>query len=60
MTVTKLWDHQIVNGYIVTVFSGLLTNEGEGQKGRLPKICHTYPKMMKLGTVIPKEDLKSI
>ena len=19
----------------------------------LPKICHTYPKMMKLGTVIP-------
>ena len=24
-----------------------------GQKGLLPKICHTYPTMMKLGTVIP-------
>ena len=23
------------------------------QKAPLPKICHTYPKMMKLGTVIP-------
>ena len=28
--------------------SGLLT-DGRG----LPKICHTYPTMMKLGTVIP-------
>ena len=26
---------------------------GGGQKGPLPKICHTYPAMMKLGTVIP-------
>ena len=26
---------------------------GGGQKGPLPKICHTYPTMMKLGTVIP-------
>ena len=24
-----------------------------GQKDPLPKICHTYPTMMKLGTVIP-------
>ena len=24
-----------------------------GQKGPLPKICHAYPTMMKLGTVIP-------
>ena len=24
-----------------------------GQKGPLPKICHTYSTMMKLGTVIP-------
>ena len=24
-----------------------------GQKGHLPKICHTYPTMIKLGTVIP-------
>ena len=26
---------------------------GGGQKGPLPKICHTYPTMMKLGTIIP-------
>ena len=27
---------------------------GDGAKGSpLPKICHTYPAMMKLGTVIP-------
>ena len=26
---------------------------GGGKKGHLPKICHTYPAMMKLGTVIP-------
>ena len=27
---------------------------GGGQKGHsLPKICHTYPTMIKLGTVIP-------
>ena len=25
----------------------------EWQKTPLPKICHTYPTMMKLGTVIP-------
>ena len=24
-----------------------------GQKGPLPKICHTYPTVMKLGTIIP-------
>ena len=24
-----------------------------GKKAPLPKICHTYPTMMKLGTVIP-------
>ena len=24
-----------------------------GQKGPHPKTCHTYPTMMKLGTVIP-------
>ena len=33
---------------------GLLTDGREGQKGPpLPKIYHTYPIMMKLGTVIP-------
>ena len=26
--------------------------KGEGQKDPLPKICHTYPTMMKLCTVI--------
>ena len=27
---------------------------GGGQKGSpLPKICHTYPTMMEIGTVIP-------
>ena len=26
---------------------------GEGKKVSLLKICHTYPTMMKLGTVIP-------
>ena len=31
---------------------------GGGKKSPLPKICHTYPAMMKLGTVIPKEDQK--
>ena len=24
-----------------------------GKKPRVPKICHTYPTTMKLGTVIP-------
>ena len=26
---------------------------GWGKKTRLPKICHTYPTLMKLGRVIP-------
>ena len=26
---------------------------GGGQQGPFPKICHTYPTMMKLGTVLP-------
>ena len=25
----------------------------EGKRGPLPKICHIYPAMMKLGVVIP-------
>ena len=33
-------------------FLGLLMNGG-GKKSPLPKICQTYPAMMKLGTVIP-------
>ena len=45
---------------------GLLTDArvggwGGGQKGPLPKICHTYPTMMKLGSyTLPKEDPKNI
>ena len=39
-------------GSDINPISGLLTDEG-GQKGPLPEICHTYPTMMKLGTVIP-------
>ena len=27
--------------------------DGGGRKTPLPKICHTYPTKMKLGTVIP-------
>ena len=27
--------------------------EGVAKRPSLPKICHTYPTMMKLGTVIP-------
>ena len=35
-------------------FFGAAHGWGEGQKGpTLPKICHTYPTKMKLGTVIP-------
>ena len=33
--------------------SGLLTVGGGPKRPPLPKICHTYPTMMKLGTVIP-------
>ena len=37
------------------IFSGLLTDVGgrEGGKAPLPKICHTYSTMIKLGTAIP-------
>ena len=34
-------------------YSGELSWMRGEQKGPLPKICHTYPTMMKLGTVIP-------
>ena len=35
---------------------------GQGQKAPPlnAKICHTYSAMMKLGTVIPKEDSKYV
>ena len=35
-------------------FFGAAHGWGRGQKGPpVPKICHTYPTMMKLDTVIP-------
>ena len=34
-------------------FFGAVHGWGVGKKVPLPKICHTYPIMMKLGTVIP-------
>ena len=37
----------------MSAFSGLLTDEGVGQKGPLPKIFHTYSTLKKYGTVIP-------
>ena len=34
---------------------------GGGKKVPLPKICHTYPTLMKLGSyTLPKEDPKNI
>ena len=33
-------------------FFGAAHGYGGGQKGPFPKVCHTYPTMMKLGTVI--------
>ena len=34
-------------------FQGCSRMGGGGQKRPQPKICHTYPAHMKLGTVIP-------
>ena len=34
-------------------FLGLFTDEAGPKRPPLPKICHTYPTMMKPGTVIP-------
>ena len=34
-------------------FRGFSRMRGGGKKAPLPKICHIYPTMMKLGTVIP-------
>ena len=47
-----------VRGYIpLTLFRmgifGAAHEWGGGKKAPLPKICHVYPTMMKLGTVIP-------
>ena len=34
-------------------FFGAAHGWGKAKKAPLPKFCHTYPTMMKLGTVIP-------
>ena len=39
--------------YSRLAFLGLLTDEMGPKRPPLPKICHTYPTMMRLGTVIP-------
>ena len=33
---------------------------GAAKRPPLPKICHKYPTMMKLGYILPKEDPKNI
>ena len=35
------------------LFQGCPTDGEVGKKASLPKICHIYPTMVKLGTVIP-------
>ena len=51
---TSLGLKHIQNGHFWGC-SKMLTGWGGtwGKKAPLPKICHTYPIMMKLGTVIP-------
>ena len=58
MNFVKLIQLNIVNPIQNGLFWRLLMDGG--QKGPLPKICYTYPTMMKLGTVIPKKDPKYI
>ena len=44
--------HKIKSNKNVSKSSPVLIDGGD-QKGSHPKICHTYPTMMKLGIVIP-------
>ena len=44
---------EIINPIQDGVLTDGVEGRGVGQKGPFPKICHTYPTMMKLGTVIP-------
>ena len=37
-----------------------LFRAAHGKGSALPKICHIYPTMMKLGYTLSKEDLKNI
>ena len=42
-------------------FRGCSRMGGGGERSPLPKICHTYPTVMKLGSyTLPKEDHKNI
>ena len=58
MVLTESWDQQNMfsinfNPIQDGLFWGFSRMEGGGKKAPLPKICHTYPTIMKLGTVIP-------
>ena len=53
-TECKFFTVSIINPIQDELFQGCSRIGGGGQKcPPLPKICHTYPAMMKLGTVIP-------
>ena len=46
--------YETTQPYSGWAFLGLLTDRGNKKpQSSLPKICHTNPTMMKLGTVIP-------
>ena len=60
--INHLWMNEILvlNNVFLTLFrmdffgaSHRWVGDGGGKGFPLPKICHTYPAMMKLGTVIP-------
>ena len=64
-TLKKWFVYKVLKFCILTLFRmgffGAVQGLEGDQKGPLPKICHTYPTMMKLGScTLPKEDLKSI
>ena len=60
----RIGPHLLKKSYSGWPFSWLLTDEGRGwaEKPPFPKICYTYPTIMKFGRVIPwpKEDRKDI
>ena len=55
-----IYFHQCHLAYLTTILTlfrmtifGVTHGWGRGVRSLLPEICHTYPTMMKLGTVIP-------
>ena len=44
--------------FVLILFKMDLFGNTHGHTPLLPKICHTYPILMKLRTLIRKEDLK--